>query len=68
LPYVLGGTDTQWGQFGSSVIVDGPNEFCGGSLVDNNHVKKSLFINKGQNYIEFFTGVDSRSMFVERKL
>lgn len=40
LPFIIGGIDTQWGQFASSVIIDGPNEFCGGSIVESNHVSK----------------------------
>lgn len=38
LPSVLGGADSMWGQFGGSVIIDGPTEYCGGVLVHNNHV------------------------------
>lgn len=38
VPHMLGGTDTQWGQFASSVIIDGPNEFCGGTVIDGRHV------------------------------
>lgn len=41
LPFIIGGTETQWGQFPSSVIIDGPNEFCGGSIVDASHVRSS---------------------------
>lgn len=38
LPSVLGGADSQWGQFASSVIIDGPNQFCGGVIVEGSHV------------------------------
>lgn len=42
MPFMLGGTDSNWGQYASSVIIDGPNEFCGGTLVERSHVRKHL--------------------------
>lgn len=41
-PHIVGGTESQWGQFASSVIIDGPNEFCGGTIVDRRHVSKII--------------------------
>ncbi|KAG5666973.1 hypothetical protein PVAND_014977 [Polypedilum vanderplanki] len=38
LPTILGGSETQWGQFPSSVIIDGPHDFCGGSIIDSRHI------------------------------
>ncbi|CAG9809633.1 unnamed protein product [Chironomus riparius] len=40
-PLILGGVESQWGQFPSAVLVDGPNEFCGGSIVDASHILTS---------------------------
>lgn len=42
LPFLTGGVETQWGQYASSVIIDGPNEFCGGSIVENSHVRQRI--------------------------
>ena len=40
-PFILGGVESQWGQFPSAVLVDGPNEYCGGSIVDAQHVSNT---------------------------
>lgn len=38
LPSVLGGIESQWGEYGGSIVIDGPNQFCGGVLIENSHV------------------------------
>lgn len=38
LPSVIGGSNTVWGQFPASVFIDTPNDFCGGSVIDDLHV------------------------------
>ena len=42
LPLVVGGANTQWGQFPASVFIDTPNDYCGGSIIDDLHVSKSF--------------------------
>jgi secreted trypsin-like serine protease len=37
-PYVTGGTETAWGAFPSAVVLDGPNQFCGGTVIHPSHV------------------------------
>jgi hypothetical protein len=39
LPHVVGGANTLWGQFSASVIIQTPNDFCGGSVIDDLHVR-----------------------------
>lgn len=38
LPLLIGGVESNWGEFPSAVLIDGPNEFCGGTIVDASHV------------------------------
>lgn len=69
LPAVLGGTDTNWGQFSSSVIIDGPNEFCGGSLVDQSHVRRFLFLTERKfNYFFHPQGPHRSQLLAKREL
>lgn len=50
VPFVTGGTDTPWGQFAAAVIIDGPNEFCGGTIIDRSHILTSVQCMLNENY------------------
>lgn len=69
VPFVIGGTDTNWGQFASSVVIDGPNEFCGGTIVESNHVRrltsKKFF---SSIYDSICKGSDCGHLLAEREL
>lgn len=37
-PFAVGGVDTVWGAFPSSVVFDSPLQYCGGSIIDRSHI------------------------------
>lgn len=50
VPFVTGGTDAPWGQFAGAVIIDGPNQFCGGTIIDRSHILTSVQCMLNENY------------------